>query len=113
MFDGEPDEGISTFVNDGEVEDELDMVIGHRSEPILSQAHRQTLLQFLTHRLVLHVHVPTSLGIGHTDAPHKAAALAHQVGLETGSLSDFERFWHEVRSWTTDMGTELALADMK
>eukprot|EP00971_Amphidinium_carterae_P263610 5229979-Amphidinium_carterae.1 len=84
VLDGEPGEGVHTYGNDREMEEELDIVTGG-STLMLTQAHRQSLLHFPTHRLALHVHVPASLGIGHTDAPHKAAALAHQVRVETAS----------------------------
>ena len=76
----------------------------------LSSQHRQRLASYIKGAVSCHVHVPTSVASGHTTLEYKAACLVHQVGMECENESDLNEWFLNVRSWTTDLGTEAGLA---
>ena len=56
-----------------------------------------------------HTCVPTALGSSRGKAEDKAAAFLHSISLECESRSDLLQRMGDYFSWTTDLGTEVAL----
>ena len=67
--------------------------------------------RFLLEQIHDHQLAPTVLGRGASSIEHKAAAVMWSVYLEAGDHDAMRRVFGQIRSWTTDMGTELGLND--
>ena len=75
-------------------------------------ANRQECTLALTEGLTVHRMLPMALGSGASNLDHKSRVLARAFFAETQSLPLLQQTLSRVVSVTTDMGTELALADM-
>ena len=60
----------------------------------------------------MHSPPPAALGGRAEGLPEKTSALVHSLHMECRSTRDLEALLHTVQSFTTDMGTELGLADV-
>ena len=79
----------------------------------LSAEERTRLSSFLLGAVKVHVQVPTALAMGHMDLPSKVDATLHACSLETASLGDLQSMMDTTRSYTTDMGVEVGIADFR
>ena len=78
----------------------------------LSLQHRGVLASFLRRALQMHVHVPTSVGLGASNLTHKTQALLHSIGMECSTAHDLKRYLQGVVSWTSDLGVESGLSQV-
>ena len=78
--------------------------------PALSAEERQRLCTFLMELIVPHVFVPISLGLGHTDLASKVEASVYSFMWECASMQDLRNMCSSYRTYTTDMGTEMGIA---
>ena len=60
-----------------------------------------------------HICIPTAVSSGQRDLVHKVSALMHSFGMESKSLEGLRVFLSSVRSFTSDMGTELSMPDFR
>eukprot|EP00971_Amphidinium_carterae_P351611 6492190-Amphidinium_carterae.2 len=102
-------DSTNAFLNDVE-EADVDATTTHARAKRLSAEQRRELAFYIDDSLHFHVHVPCSVAYGHTGLEYKASCLTHQVAVECLTESDLTSWFDHIRSWTTDQGTEVGLA---
>ena len=75
---------------------------------LLRNQHGMTLASCIN----VHRFLPMALGSGASGLEHKTTALARAIFAETQSVSDLQSVLSQVVSMTSDMGTEMFIADM-
>ena len=71
------------------------------------------LMACLRKKVRWHTYTPVCLAASFADLPHKAQALCHMVALESSTWGSLSTQLHEFISMTSDMGTELGIADFR
>ena len=58
-----------------------------------------------------HLCAPTTMGQGHTAAEDKVSSILHLVSMEVFDAKHLLRFFDEIMSFTSDLGTEVKVTD--
>ena len=103
--DDDDDENSESELQPGSLVEDL-------PEPLLPE-ERVRLCKVLLNLVKVHVQIPTALALGHTDLPSKVDAMMHACSLEAGSVHVLQEMVNSFCSITTDMGTELGMAEFR
>ena len=99
---------VETFSLAAELAADVQQVDGHG----LMHENKEELQNRLAGALTRFTPSPVALGSGHMDAVSKAAAATHSFALSCDDLGTLSLHLRSCRSLTTDMGTEMSMAQL-
>ena len=109
------EDGIAVDMEHEEASSDDDAEDAAAARTPLGPERRQELGARLRAAISYHTHIPAALGkgTGFSDLASKVRAATHVFGVESSSVQDLSRYLRSFVSVTTDMGTELGMAEFR